>query len=612
MYNPHQIRVINFYLFFVSSIILIAVLSLLLAGAYIGFFNDLTFDDIIRKLANHSSILGGAKAFYFGETGRFTNGLISQHSQLYNLNVYRYLHIILSIIWVVSLFLFLKGIFDLYRVEKKIIAALFSSSLIVLMMLANAPNLSEWWFWYATASLYMFGASMLLLTYWLILKAIELDSTFLWYLSSIFAFFATGTSEMVMFLALSTVFIIAVSVLVFYRQKGVLLPLSMVLLGSLVVVLSPGTSARLEDVSGGGILSQLSSQLLLLPSGIMKTMISAIQYWLKDIYWAVLLFAMFVAGFIFKLKINKSLSLKPLLLSLILLFFLLFSESSLVVLMDWKININDPSRTNNFAYFFFLVFISVNGFLAGSYCKQRWEYPFVITHVASGLLVGLVLISLSISWNSNNIQVMYEDIKFDKPQRQQASIRHWRELMDSAINNKQKYVSLPNLIPANSLTVSRYGPSIDPHYIMNRIWSQYLGKKKVKISRRNFDKDMLQHISTNHQPLKSSYELMSYNDQYRNYLIAQIPAKTKNKNTFCVKLNSDSFKNYFVKLRDENFAQLFFLWNNNEHCTNFVSRKVFCEPYEKEWLCRIPLPLNFSGTAQTSWSNEIREIVIRR
>ena len=458
----------------------------------------------------------------------------------------------------------------------------------------------------------MFGASMLLLTYWLILKAIELDSTFLWCLSSIFAFFATGTSEMVMFLALSTIFIIATSVLILYRQKGVLLPLSMVLLGSLLVVLSPGTSARLEDVSGDGILSQLSSQLLLLPSGVIKTMISAIQYWMKDIYWVVLLFAMFAAGYTFNLRVDKPLSLKPLLLSLILLFCLLFSESSLVVLMDWKININDASRTNNFAYFFFLVFISINGFLAGSYCKQRWEFPFIISHVASGLLVSLMLISLSISWNSNNIQVMYEDIKFDKPQRQQASINHWRELMDSAIKNKQKYLSIPNLISANTLTVSRYGPAIDPHYIMNGIWSQYLGEKKVKISRRNFDKDILQYISEHHQPIKSSYELMSYNDQYRSYLIAQIPVKTKNENTFCVKLNSHSHQNYSVKLRDENFAQLFFLWNKNEHCTNFVSRKVFCEPYQKEWLCRIPLPLNFSGTVQTSWGNESREIIIRR
>ena len=67
-------------------------LTLLLAGSYIGLFNDLTFDDIARKVAGHRSIIGGAKAFYLGETGRFTNELLTQHAGFTN-----YLSIVICI-----------------------------------------------------------------------------------------------------------------------------------------------------------------------------------------------------------------------------------------------------------------------------------------------------------------------------------------------------------------------------------------------------------------------------------------------------------------------------------------------------------------------------------
>ena len=107
------------YLFSVS--IVLAVLSacvVFFAGAYIGSYNDLTFDDIARKVAGNHSIIGGAIAFYFGETGRFTNGLITQYSGLYELRVYRYLHIVNGLLWVFSLGYFIHSFLQYLKVPK--------------------------------------------------------------------------------------------------------------------------------------------------------------------------------------------------------------------------------------------------------------------------------------------------------------------------------------------------------------------------------------------------------------------------------------------------------------------------------------------------------------
>ena len=583
-----------------------AALLVLVGGMYIGLYNDLAFDDIARKFLNNKSVFGAAKAYYLGETGRFTNGLITQHSDLYELTVYRSLHIILAIIWVASLFMFLKSFFQYFRIEQKNLYSILLCSLLVLVMIANAPNLSEWWFWYTTASLYMFGASLLLLAYYFILSALEYDSKILWWLSGVVIFFAAGSNEMVMFVAISITMIITLAI--GRENKHIFIPCIFVLIGGLVVVMSPGTAARLETVSGKNVFSQVSSQLLDLPSGIMLTMLGAIKYWTKDIFWLLLLLliAGFVCGCIVNCRPNERISIRPLLLLGVMLIIMVASLSTLVVLMDWKININDPSRTNNLAYFLFLLMVVLNSFYVGLVCNQKFKFSYSILGLGGIILLIISSLLIFISIRGNNVETMYDDIKFDKPRRQMLSILHWNKIIAEAKASGEKDIVVPNMVPANTLIVYRRGPAIDPNYAMNRYWKRYKGLTTQNFSRRNFDHLLLKSVRQQYQPINSLFNLQYYKDKFRNYLIVQIPERTLNLDKFCINLLPEGAKNYSLRLRDENFARLFFVWKDNSLCTDFVTRKVYCEPYKSDWFCRIPLPLSFSGLIRTEWG-EVRE-----
>jgi len=593
-------------------VVVLAALLALGAGMYIGLYNDLTFDDIARKLANNSSVWGGAKSFYLGETGRFTNGFISQHSGLYDLPVYRSLHIILATIWVACLWLFLKSLFRYFAIQQKYTVATLFCGFIVLVTIANAPALGQWWFWYATASLYMFGTSLLLLSYHVILDALEFKSKALWWLSGLVIFFAVGSSEMIMFVAISTSLVLALVLAIRQQNNYAIIPFVFAVMGGLLVVLSPGTSTRLATVSGNSVYMQVSSQLLELPSGILQTMLSGIKYWTKDVFWLLLLIAGFASGLLVDINDSKRVNIKTALVLLIMFAVIVISLSALVVFMGWKININDPSRTNNLAYFLFLLMIAVNSLYAGLLCKQKLKFSLPVLNSIGVVLLLVSLSTIVVSSHSNNIEVMYEDIKYNKPERQMLSIKHWDKVISEAIDNGETNVVVPNMIPANTLTVYQRGPAIDPSYAMNRYWKGYKGLvNNQKFSRRNFDQFLLESVRQQYQPITGKYNLQSYKDKYRNYVIVQIPERTRNVEKLCINLLPDNDKNYSLRIRDENYAQLFFYWESNHLCTDFVSRKVYCEPHKGDWLCRIPLPLSFSGVVKTVWGNVQKEIKIK-
>ena len=583
---------------------------ILFSGFYIGWFNDLAFDDIARKMANNSSVIGAAKAFYLGETGRFTNGLITQHSGLYELSIYRKLHIVLAVLWAVACWLFLYNFIKfLYGHAKKAHVA-FLSSLLVILMLANAPNLSEWWFWYTTASLYMFGAALLLFAYSLIFVALRTNQTLFWWLAAMACFVAVGTNELVMVILLSSLCVLTFFCLVLGISKGICIPMLFTILATALVVLSPGSAARMEMVlaSDAQLNQSFFFQIATLPKDVIKTLLSAVKYWSKDSFWLISLLAGFFVG-LSQQKTptdnQKSLFLRFATVTIIIgLCFLAatIALSTLVVLLDWKININDPSRTNNIAYFVVLLLLLIGGLSFGSMVSHRFATNK--QYVSSLGLFCVTIAALFASGFSSNVQIMFDDIRFNKPQRQMLSIQHWDKLIETAKQERLQEVVVPNMVVANTLIVSRRGPAIDPNYSMNGYWKRYkrLGKK-WSFSRRNFDKDLLNSVHENYQPLTGKYNIQTYQDQYRQYIIAQVPARTSVSAPLCVTLNSKNQRKFSTKIRDENFVYLFFQWQENQLCVDFVSRRIYCEPYKENWFCRIPLPLNFRGEAIITWQS---------
>jgi len=589
----------------------LAAIATLGAGFYIGLYNDLAFDDIPRKMAGNHDVFAGALRFYLHETGRFTNGVLTQYSGLYELEVYRKLPIVLGCLWFLSLWLFLSGVLESFGAKHSRQTALAISALLIVVMVANAPNLAEWWFWYTTASLYMFGTTMLLFTGAAMFHAANRNSVTWWWIAGVLMFITIGTNELVMAVAAGAGFVFVAGLFLSRRRFAPVIPVLFTLAGVAAVVLSPGTTRRLQMVSGQGTFEQFLDQLLALPIGIMQTLFSGLAYWTQDLFWVAvivvsLMFGVF-SGRNSKLRISRG---TFVLLALIWAATFL-ALSAVVVMMDWKININDPSRTANLAYFLFLLLMAIAGFALGGFLAGCFELSDRVTNGVAILLPLACLATVAIAWRTENIEVMVEDIRLNKPVRQAQSIALWDELIADAKRNGEREIVVPNMIPANTLVVYRRGPAIDPEYRMNKYWTRYKDILGWSFSRRNFDRDLLEFIETKFEPLTKRFEVKPYRDEYRNYLVVQVPRETRGGDKFCMDLKPDDGSIIYEKVRDENFGSLYFNWRHNHHCTRFGMRRIFCEPADGEKFCRIPLPLSFSGAVDVSWGQATQMVSIR-
>lgn len=587
----------------------LAAIAALYAGGYIGLFNDLSFDDIIRKTSGVDSVYYGAKAFYFGETGRFTNGLLTQHSGLYELAVYRKLHLVLGFFWVLSVWLFFSSFIKLTRSSGNAGACLLFTSSIILIFIANAPNLGEWWFWYTTASLYLAGSSLALIGFYFYISALRQNRPWQWWTAGLILFLAAGNSEMVMLAVLAVCIAILPTQIPGKFNWYVCIPLVWVVAAVILVIASPGTSARLEMVTGTGHMQMSYENLRHLPLNIITTLGKGLSYWVSDSFWLLALSIAFFMGLILRGNNSFKTSTQTLLILSLVAIMVLCSQAALVVLMDWKININDASRTSNQAYFWFLILLILVGFVIGQLTHQTLQSLGRINVAArTGLIITSSILIFN-AWHGKNIMVMADDILLNKPSRQEESILEWDRLIEQAKQQGLKNIVVHNMVPANTLTVYRRGPSIDPEYPMNRYWAKYKGlAKDVSFTRHNFDKRLFQSVQNNYTPLDKQFNLLSYRDRYRNYALIQVPKSVKSDRKLCLTIEPENNQTFTETLKDENFSKLEFRWHKNQHCTRFGRRRMFCERFSADWVCRIPLPQEFTGKIKANWENSFVEI----
>jgi len=277
-------------------------------------------------------------------------------------------------------------------------------------------------------------------------------------------------------------------------------------IGGALVVFSPGTSARLEMVSGQGVFAQLMSQWQSLPLGVYHTAVDTIQFWFKDLFAPLIAFIGLLSGVVTGRHHQHSWRMPLFLMTQLIA--ILVTLCVLVVLMDWKININDTSRTSNLAYFFFLLLWTLICFSVGQFFA-RWIVISNKLLFVNVFLINTIFLLLITKWKSYNVSVMYDDIRFNRPARQQISIAGWDVLIQKAKKNKQQDIVVPNMISANTLTVYRYGPARDPNYPINNYWKQYKGLSKQNFSRRNFDRVLLQFVQDQHRPIENRSNLQT-------------------------------------------------------------------------------------------------------
>ena len=591
---------------FTAGIISVVALLILGCGVYIGVFNDLTYDDFHRNTYTDSSWF---ERYYGFGTGRFTNGLMVLHPQIYELEVYRLLHIANIAVWIAGIWVFWSTYFRFLEVESPPWALVLFISVFFTAMTSNAPNLGEWWFWYATASYYMFGVSMFL--FWLsgMFAALKSGKMVHWILTGVLVFFAAGVNELLMFIGLVVTGLVMVVTVVRRGDSGSVLPFVGAVAGAAIVFLSPGTSSRVREVTGNSVWDQFSSKVSVMVTDLPPALLAGFSYWTDDTVWLWTGLIFLAVGLV---AVPSAIPRRVYLNALRVLgtsSIIMILIGVLVVLLDYKININDPSRYNNIAYCLFLGMISLNAFNIGLVLGTVSRVHELAATVGIPLLLAFTVILGVSAFRSYNVEVMLEDIRLNKPARQAASIRHWKEIAERAKAAEIKEVVVPNMVPAHTLTVYRYGPKMEESYYFNRLWGRYFGLSHQTFSKRHFDRDLLKAVMDDYRPLEDQYRLSSFRDHYRNYLLVQVPENTGNTASFCVSLVGLP-ETSSAAVRDETHRNLLFDYKDNEHCTDFHSRRLYCEPHAGSWICRIPLPLSYTGPVRTSWDGSIRELQI--
>ena len=581
--------------------------AVLAAGIYIGLFNDLSFDDM-RRVTDRGR--GWFKKLINFEVGRFVNGLIVLNPFLYDLSVYRSLHIVNIVVWTLSLWMFVYSYLEQFDLANTGRACLYITASFFLVMTTNAPNLGEWWFWFAASSVHMLGSALFLLGHGFLLKALRSRKGRHWVMASLVLFLCAGNNEQTLLVCLITCAAIALV----YFQRGSywpVLPLASVLVAVVVVISFPGTNSRLEAVTGDGLLVQMKSRIIPVFSEVIPTLWGGIKYWTNDLLWLVL----GLCSFLVAATVTRSRTSQPTMAMILFVLGIsivaLFAIAGMVVILEWRVNINDTSRFNNVAYSMFLLAVTLNCFNLGLYATSRWGKPLPAQGVLQTAILILTLALCVFSMQTYNVRMAAEDIRFNRPARQAASIRHWDEIFESAKASGARDIVVPNMIPAHTLTVHRYGPKLDPTYNHNKKWMFYKGLEGRKFTSRHFDRELLEAVHGAHQPLDAPYNLAAYRDPYRNYVLTQVREGTTDPEPMCVVLHGNNGAPIETVTWDETHRNLTFPWHDGMHCTDFVSRKLYCEPYRESWFCRIPLPLEFTGTATVRWGDHEQDILIK-
>lgn len=247
---------------FLLSVLIVGISSVvfLIAGIHIGLYNELAYDDFSRSVDTGLSYWKGVLDWYYYHNGRYTNALIADSHLLYQSKVYRILHITSVGAWILALFYFVRAYFSLVKLTPGLMITTVVASALFLASTANSPNISEWWFWYASSSVYMIGGAMLLFGLGLFIKACKTNRIDYWFWSGMVLFFSAGNHEVIVMISgavIGTVFL----VLAFTKRRYLpLIPLVFILVGMAMILHSPGTSSRLNSVSGNDLNTQLVEQ----------------------------------------------------------------------------------------------------------------------------------------------------------------------------------------------------------------------------------------------------------------------------------------------------------------------------------------------------------------
>ena len=135
-------------------VLIILITVFLIPVLFITNFAYLNGDDFCRAGVPLTEFFDNLEIWYTGISGRYFNYFVV-YLPVYNLRVYKLLLGLLFLGLGGSLYFLITKSFQYFRMENSRLVQLIISSLIYISLIAQIPNLFEYFFWYAGSSVYL-------------------------------------------------------------------------------------------------------------------------------------------------------------------------------------------------------------------------------------------------------------------------------------------------------------------------------------------------------------------------------------------------------------------------------------------------------------------------
>jgi len=384
-------------------------IAFILPFVYITKYTYLTADDFCRTSIEFNIYFSNFVYWYENITGRYTNYFLS-YLPLYSKHLYRVSLISLFLSLGASIYFFIRSIFKFLRCELHASKILFLSTLFFITLISQLPSLYEYFYWYASSTVYLISTIFLLLFLSLLLR---LESTSYYYLPTLCLLIVLMNGNNEMLILLSN--FILVSLLVWKKYKlnifsnRLLIANIFAIISGIVVILSPASEGRQTHfLNSGDFLYSINYSLL---SAGMFCLKSLLEFPYVVFYLGMFLFV----NQVFK---NRNLShiygIHP-----IFLIIWTFIAFSLVIFVPYYatggLNVN-LGRIGNLVHVVFLIFIMINLTNAALFFQKKpFNYRFKRNYIL--LIFVLYLGSLGvINSNYKNIFLDFSGHNFMKYQ----------------------------------------------------------------------------------------------------------------------------------------------------------------------------------------------------
>lgn len=413
------------------KIVFLLIIALVFLGPFLFItkFTFLSADDFCRSSASFENYFQNIFNWYKNHNGRYTNALLS-YLPVYNLQIYRWI-LGCSIFFLgITIFCFIKKVFEFFHLEKKTTNVFFIALVFYITAISQLPSIYEFFYWYAGTTAYMYSIILFLL-FLIMLFNFELGKKPNIIFGSLIILLLNGNNEMLM--GISNFLLIVILVKNFISNwkisKKILLLNIVSWVSSLVVIISPGSINRQTQYpEGANFFYSLKSAVL--SSGI---------FTIKSLVELPYIF-LFIWLILFVIKAGKDNEAKnsinvhnPIVLfiisfiGLVSVFFIPYYATGIL-----KVN---EGRIGNMIHIIFWIILFINLINYSLYFKRliprsKIIIPNFFSHV---FLMGFLVLILINNINYKNI---YEEISKGDFEKYEKDVKYRERLLQNSKRNK--------------------------------------------------------------------------------------------------------------------------------------------------------------------------------